>query len=94
MESRQRKLPAPRHGPDQHHGVIPTTAQETKLAGIATGATANSADATLFARANHTGSQAASTISDFNSARAQVEAELCRGNKCYDYAIRNRAARR
>lgn len=57
-----------------------TTAQETKLAGIATGATANSADATLLARANHTGSQAASTISDFNSAaRAQVEAELVAG---------------
>lgn len=39
-----------------------TTAQETKLAGIATGATANSPDATLLARANHTGTQAQSTI--------------------------------
>jgi hypothetical protein len=45
-----------------------TTAQETKLAGMATGATANSSDATLLARANHTGAQLASTISDFNSA--------------------------
>lgn len=41
-----------------------TTAQETKLSGIATGATANSSDATLLNRANHTGSQPASTISD------------------------------
>lgn len=55
-------------------------AQHTKLAGIATGATANSSDATLLARANHTGTQAASTISDFNSAaRAQTEAELIAG---------------
>lgn len=39
-----------------------TTAQETKLAGIATGATANATDAFLLARANHTGTQAAGTI--------------------------------
>lgn len=39
-----------------------TTAQETKLSGIAAGATANSTDATLLARANHTGTQAAGTI--------------------------------
>lgn len=39
-----------------------TAAQETKLSGIATGATANSTDAFLLARANHTGTQAASTI--------------------------------
>ena len=57
-----------------------TTAQETKLSGIATGATANDTDANLKNRANHTGTQAASTISDFNSAaRAQVEAELIAG---------------
>lgn len=36
----------------------------TKLDGIATGATANSSDATLLARANHTGTQTLSTISD------------------------------
>lgn len=42
--------------------------EQTKLAGIASGATANSADATLLARANHTGTQTASTISDFNTA--------------------------
>jgi hypothetical protein len=41
-----------------------TTALETKLNGIATGATANSSDATLLARANHTGTQLSSTISD------------------------------
>lgn len=57
-----------------------TGADKTKLDGIATGATANAADATLLARANHTGTQAASTISDFDSAtRAQVEAELAAG---------------
>jgi hypothetical protein len=39
-----------------------TATDKTKLNGIATGATANSADATLLARANHTGTQAASTI--------------------------------
>jgi len=42
--------------------------EKTKLAGIATGATANSSDATLLARANHTGTQTASTISDFSTA--------------------------
>jgi hypothetical protein len=42
-------------------GVL-TGADKTKLDGIATGATANSPDATLLARANHTGTQAASTI--------------------------------
>lgn len=42
--------------------------ERTKLTGIATGATANSSDATLLARANHTGTQLASTISDFNAA--------------------------
>jgi hypothetical protein len=45
-----------------------TGAMATKLNGIATGATANSADATLLARANHTGTQLAATISDFNTA--------------------------
>lgn len=45
-----------------------TTAEKTKLAGIATGATANDTDANLKNRANHTGTQPASTISDFNSA--------------------------
>lgn len=44
-----------------------SAAQATKLAGIETGATANSSDAALLARANHTGTQPASTISDFNT---------------------------
>lgn len=43
-------------------------AEKTKLAGIATGATANSSDATLLSRVNHTGTQTASTISDFAEA--------------------------
>jgi hypothetical protein len=42
-----------------------TTAQETKLAGIATGATANATDAQLRDRSTHTGTQLAATISDF-----------------------------
>ena len=42
--------------------------EKTKLAGIATGATANDTDANLKARANHTGTQTASTVSDFDSA--------------------------
>lgn len=45
-----------------------TGAQAAKLAGISANATANSSDAVLLARANHTGQQAASTISDFNEA--------------------------
>lgn len=44
-----------------------TTADKTKLAGVASGATANSPNATLLARANHTGTQLAATISDFAS---------------------------
>jgi hypothetical protein len=38
------------------------SAAKTKLDGIASGATANSSDATLLARANHTGTQGAGTI--------------------------------
>ncbi len=45
-----------------------TTALNTKLNGIATGATANDTDANLKARANHTGTQLAATISDFSTA--------------------------
>lgn len=57
-----------------------TTALLSKLNGIAAGATANSSDATLLNRANHSGSQLAATISDFNAtARAQTEAELVAG---------------
>lgn len=45
-----------------------TDANRSKLSGIATGATANSSDATLKNRENHTGTQAASTISNLTEA--------------------------
>lgn len=45
-----------------------TTAQETKLSGIATGATANSSDASLLSRSNHTGAQAIATITGLQAA--------------------------
>lgn len=44
-----------------------TAADDTKLAGVATGATANSSDATLLARANHTGTQAQSTVTNLTT---------------------------
>ena len=44
-----------------------TDEDKTKLNGIDTGATANDTDANLKNRANHTGTQAASTISDFDT---------------------------
>jgi hypothetical protein len=44
---------------------------KTKLDGIATGATANSSDATLLARANHTGTQDASTITGLGTLATQ-----------------------
>jgi hypothetical protein len=44
-----------------------TAAERTKLSGIATGATANSTDAQLRDRSTHTGTQLASTISDFDT---------------------------
>jgi hypothetical protein len=57
-----------------------TATQVRTIINVADGATANSSDATLLARANHTGTQLSSTISDFDSAtRAQVEAELVAG---------------
>ena len=49
-----------------------TGADKTKLDGIATGATQNSSDAFLRARGNHTGTQTASTISDFTEATQDV----------------------
>jgi hypothetical protein len=44
-----------------------TTAEQTKLAGIQAGATANSTDAYLLSRENHTGSQAISTINNLDN---------------------------
>ena len=46
----------------------------TKVAGIAAGATANDTDANLKARSNHTGTQTASTISDFSATVANNSA--------------------
>ncbi len=51
-----------------------TAAQVRTMINVEDGATANSADATLLARANHTGTQTASTISDFASAVASAGA--------------------
>ncbi len=45
-----------------------TATEKTKLAGVATGATANSPDATLLNRANHTGETPASAIGGFAAA--------------------------
>jgi hypothetical protein len=42
-------------------------AEQTKLAGIAAGATVNDTDSNLKNRANHTGTQTAATISDFDA---------------------------
>ena len=49
--------------------------EKTKLAGIASGATANSSDATLLARANHTGTQSADTITDGSTNKAYTGTE-------------------
>lgn len=46
--------------------------EKTKLAGIASGATANDTDANLKDRANHTGTQAASTIGSGTMATARL----------------------
>lgn len=45
-----------------------SSVDKTKLDGIASGATANQADSYLLNRANHTGTQLANTVSDFNPA--------------------------
>jgi hypothetical protein len=48
--------------------VAATPAELRTLLNVANGATANSSDATLLDRANHTGTQTAATISDFTTA--------------------------
>lgn len=45
-----------------------TTPEKAKLAGIASGATANAPDATLLDRTNHTGTQAISTVAGLQTA--------------------------
>lgn len=57
---------------DQNDLTTIVQASQSKLAGIATGATANATDAALLARSNHTGTQTTSTISDFASASASA----------------------
>lgn len=65
---------------DATNAGVMTVADRTKLTGIATGATANSADATLLARANHTGTQLAATVSDFSTAAdARITAATATG---------------
>lgn len=49
-----------------------TSTMSTKLSGIDDGATANQTDAYLLARANHTGTQLASTISNFTATAASA----------------------
>lgn len=59
-----------------------TATLKTKLDGVASAATANDTDANLKARANHTGTQTASTISDFSTAadtRADARISNARG---------------
>jgi len=60
---------------------------KTKLDGVATGATVNSSDAQLRDRATHTGTQAASTISDFSTA---ADARITAANKKTDSMATNR----
>jgi len=56
-------------------------AEQSKLAGVASGATANDTDANLKARANHTGTQTASTVSDFDTAAdARISAQKAAAN--------------
>lgn len=45
-----------------------TASEKTKLSGVATGATANDTDANLKSRANHTGTQAISTVTGLQTA--------------------------
>jgi hypothetical protein len=52
-----------------------SSADFTKLAGVASGATANSSDATLLARANHTGTQSADTLTDGTTNKAFTATE-------------------
>ena len=67
--------------------LVPGTmsaADKTKLDGIATGATANSSDATLLARANHTGEQAISTITGLQTELDDINAAIGGGGGAVD----------
>jgi hypothetical protein len=63
---------------DSANAGVLTAADKTKLDGVASGATANDTDANLKNRANHTGTQLASTISDFSAA---ADARISAANK-------------
>ncbi|MGI8406392.1 MAG: beta strand repeat-containing protein [Thermomicrobiales bacterium] len=52
-----------------------TTAEASKLAGVATGATANDTDTNLKNRANHTGTQSADTLTDGTTNKAFLATE-------------------
>ena len=56
-----------------------TSTEKTKLAGIATGATANATDAQLRDRATHTGTQTAATISDLTESVQDIVGALLSG---------------
>lgn len=56
-----------------------TSALNTKLDGVTAGATVNDTDANLKARANHTGTQATSTITGLDAALAGKQATLVSG---------------
>lgn len=62
--------------PDSATRKAMTATERIKLNGIADGATANSSDPTLLARANHTGTQPSTTISDFTEAVQDAVAAL------------------
>ena len=56
------------------------SADKTKIDGVASGATANASDATLLARANHTGTQAANTITGLAAVATSGSAADLSGN--------------
>jgi hypothetical protein len=64
-----------------------TTAEKSKLSGISSGATANDTDANLLNRANHTGSQAISTITDLQTELDAKDIKNTELNLLNDYAL-------
>lgn len=64
-----------------------TTAEKSKLSGIASGATANDTDANLLNRANHTGSQAISTITNLQNELDSKDIKHTELNLLNDYSL-------
>lgn len=60
---------------DGTNNKVYTAAEKTKLGGIASGATANSTDAYLLARGNHTGTESADVITDGTTNKAYTATE-------------------